>query len=125
MNRPVRIPEANNSMTTGPEPARVVVTVAGKVIADTVRALALGEAPEAQIFYIPREDVDMALLERTYATYSTDRGECAYYSIPIGGARSVDAAWSYEAPGDASAAIRNRLAFAPNRVDAIVEWPAP
>ena len=45
MNRPVRIPEANNLVTIGPEPARVVVTVAGKVIADTVRALALGEAP--------------------------------------------------------------------------------
>jgi uncharacterized protein (DUF427 family) len=37
----------------------------------------------------------------------------------IGGERSVNAVWSYEAPYAAASAIREYLAFYPDRVDAI------
>ena len=47
-----------------------------------------------------------------------------YYSIPLGGARSTNAVWTYESPYAAVAAIRNYLAFYPDRVDAIDERPA-
>jgi uncharacterized protein (DUF427 family) len=43
-------------------PARVVVSVAGRVIADTRNALTLREAAYAPVEYIPREDVDFSHL---------------------------------------------------------------
>jgi uncharacterized protein (DUF427 family) len=64
----------------------------------------------------------MSLLERTdFGTYCPYKGDCAYYSIPIGGGRSVNAVWTYEVPFAAVAAIKDRLAFYPDRVDAIKE----
>jgi uncharacterized protein (DUF427 family) len=101
---------------------RVVVTVGGRVIADTREALTLHEADYPPVHYIPRKDVDMSLLERTdHATYCPYKGDCAYYSIPAGDARSTNAVWTYEAPYAAVAEIKDHLAFYPDRVDAIEE----
>src|ERR1700693_6633067 len=67
-----------------------------------------------------RKDVDMTQLQRTvHQTYCPYKGECAYFSIPAGGERSVNAVWSYEAPYVAVSAIREYLAFYPDRIDAI------
>jgi uncharacterized protein (DUF427 family) len=65
------------------------------------------------------------LLERTdHATYCPYKGDCSYYSLPLGGARSVNSVWTYEAPYTAVAAIKDYVAFYPDRVDSIVETPA-
>jgi uncharacterized protein (DUF427 family) len=102
--------------------ARVVVTLAGRVIADTTAALTLREASYPPVHYIPREDVDMTALERSQtSTYCPYKGNASYFSIPAGGERSIDAIWTYEDPHEAVSAIRNRLAFYPDRVDAIEE----
>jgi NAD(P)-dependent dehydrogenase (short-subunit alcohol dehydrogenase family) len=42
-----------------------------------------------------------------------------FHRIAAGGERSVNAVWSYEAPYTAVSAIREHLAFYPDRVDAI------
>jgi hypothetical protein len=76
------------------------------------------------IYFIPRKGVDMALLERTdHATYCPYKGDCAYFSIPLGGNRSTNAVWSYEAPYAPVAQIKDYLAFYLDRVDAIEERP--
>jgi uncharacterized protein (DUF427 family) len=94
------------------------------VLADSRDALILREAGYPPVQYIPRKDVDMTLLRRSaHATYCPYKGDCAYYSIPAGGDRAVNAVWSYEAPYDAVAAIKDYVAFYPNRVDAIEEKP--
>ena len=122
MERPIKQPGPDHPITIEPNPARVVVTVAGRVIADTRSALTLREASYPAVQYVPRTDVDLSLLSRTsHATYCPYKGDAAYYSIPVGGERSVDAVWTYEAPYDAVAAIRDHLAFYPDRVDAIEE----
>jgi Domain of unknown function (DUF427) len=46
-------------------------------------------------------------------------GECSYYSIQPGGERSRNAVWTYEAPYAAVSAIKECLAFYPERVDSI------
>src|SRR3984893_15903287 len=98
----------------------MVVTVGGRSVADTREALTLREAGYPPVQYIPRKDVDIGLLQRTdHATYCPYKGDCAYYSIPIGGERSVNAVWTYESPYAAVAAIGDYLAFDPDRVDAI------
>ncbi len=123
MNKLVKIPDAGYPIAITANPNRVIVTVAGKVIAETMHALRLSEASRPPVLYIPRKDVDMELLERSpRATYCPYKGDCAYYSIPAGGRRSLDAVWTYEAPFAAVAAIKDHLAFYPDRVDSIVEW---
>jgi uncharacterized protein (DUF427 family) len=120
--RSVKLPGPSHPITIEANPARVTVSVAGRIIADTRKALALREAGYAAVQYIPRGDVDMTLLTRTdHQTYCPYKGDCAYYSIPLGGERSVNAVWTYEAPYAAVAAIRDHVAFYPDRVDAIEE----
>jgi len=114
----------DHPITIEPNPARVTVSVAGRTIADTRNALTLREASYAPVHYIPRRDVDMKLLQRSdHRTYCPYKGDCSYYSIPLGRARSVDAVWTYEDPYAAVAAIKDHLAFYPDRVDAIEERP--
>ncbi|HEU4660449.1 MAG TPA: DUF427 domain-containing protein [Pseudolabrys sp.] len=101
---------------------RVRVTLAGKVIADTTRALTLKEADYPPVQYIPRDDVDMTQLQRTqHSTHCPYKGDASYFSIGGKPGRGDNAAWSYEAPYSAVAQIAGYLAFYPNRVDAIEE----
>lgn len=114
-----KAPGRDHPITMERNPARVVVLVGGRVIADTCEAVTLHEASYAPVQYVPRKDVDMSALERTgHATFCPYKGDCAYYSISIGGKRSINAAWTYEAPYPAFAEIQGHLAFYPERVDA-------
>lgn len=118
MTKPVLQPGPNHPITVAPHPARVVVTAGGKVVADSRAALALREAGYPPVFYVPRDDVDLALLERTdHATYCPYKGDAAYYSIPGAGDGGTHAVWTYEAPFDAVAGIKDRLAFYADRVE--------
>lgn len=122
MEKSKKVPGPDHPITVAKNPARVRVTVGGRVIADTRDALSLREANYPAVQYIPRKDVDMALLQRTdNATYCPYKGDCSYFSIPSGGEKAVNAVWSYEAPYEAVAAIKDHLAFYPNRVDSIEE----
>jgi uncharacterized protein (DUF427 family) len=117
MTKPVKIPGPAHPISIAPNPKRVLVKVAGRVVADTWRALSLKEASYPAVNYIPREDVDMTLLQRTdHSTYCPYKGDCSYFSIPLGGEQGRNAVWSYEAPYAAVAEIKNRLAFYPDRV---------
>lgn len=118
----MKIPGPDHPITIERNPSRVTVSVAGRVIADSREALTLREAGYPAVQYVPRKDVDISLLQRTdHATYCPYKGDCAYYSIPVGGERSVNAVWTYEAPYAAVDEIKNHLAFYPSRVDAIEE----
>jgi uncharacterized protein (DUF427 family) len=123
--KPIKVPGPEHPITVEPNPSRVVVSIGGRIIADSREALTLREAKYPAVQYIPRKDVDMSLLERTdHATYCPYKGDCAYYSIPLGGERSVNAVWTYEAPHPAVAEIKDYLAFYPDRVGAIEEQAA-
>ena len=118
----MKVPGPDHPITIQRNPSRVIVSVAGRVIADTREALTLREAAYPAVQYVPRKDVDMSLLERTdNATYCPFKGDCAYYSISVGGERSVNAVWTYEAPYASVDEIKDHLAFYPDRVDSIEE----
>ena len=118
--RPVRSPGPDHPITIEPTSGRVVVTLAGLVVADTDAALTLREANYPPVQYVPRADTDMELLSRTdHASYCPYKGDACYYSIPIGGERATNAVWTYESPFAAVAAIKDHLAFYPDRVDLI------
>jgi uncharacterized protein (DUF427 family) len=118
----VKLPGPDHPISIQRNPARVVVFVAGGVVADTDKALTLREAAYPPVQYIPAEDVDFSQLERTdYSTYCPYKGDCNYYSVPAGGKKSVNAVWSYEHPFPAVAEIRGHVAFYLERVDEIAE----
>lgn len=110
----IKTPGPDHPITITPTPRRVIVRAGGKVIADTRAALTLQEASYPPVQYIPRADADMALLTPTdHATYCPYKGDCSYLSLP----EAENAVWSYEHPYDAVAAIKDHLAFYPNKVE--------
>ena len=118
----INVPGPDHPISIERNPAHVVVSVAGRVIADTRHALTLREADYAPVQYIPCEDVGLSQLKRTdHATYCPYKGDCNYYSIPAGGKKSVNAVWTYENPYAAVAQIKGHVAFYPARVDEIAE----
>lgn len=124
-SRPEKIPGPDHPIAIVPSDRRVIVKVGGKVIADSRSVLRLQEANYPAVLYIPRADVDLATLQRTdHATYCPYKGDCSYYSIPSGGAKAVNAVWSYESPYAAVSSIKEHLAFYPTRVDSIEESAA-
>jgi uncharacterized protein (DUF427 family) len=121
-DKPIMQPGPDHPISVEPNPARVVVSVAGKVLADSEHALTLREADYPPVQYIPLDDVDRSLLlETDHASYCPFKGDASYYSVPLGGERSVNAVWVYHEPYDAVAAIKDHVAFYPDRIDSIVE----
>ena len=117
-DKPIRRPGPDHPIRIEQNPARITVAVDGRVIADTSNALTLLEANYPPVQYIPLGDVDIRLLQRTdHYTYCRFKGDCSYYTVPAGGGRTVNAVWTYEAPYEAVAAVKDHLAFYPNRVE--------
>jgi uncharacterized protein (DUF427 family) len=116
----MKVPGPDHPIAIAPQSGRVRVVCNGHVVADTTRALTLQEKGYSPVFYIPREDTQMALFERTaHTTHCPYKGAASYYSIRVGEGVSENAIWSYEQPFPAVAEIAGRLAFYPHRVDAI------
>jgi uncharacterized protein (DUF427 family) len=116
----IKIPGPDHPITISPAEGMLRVAVAGRTVAESMRALRLEEKGYPPVYYLPRKDADMSLLARTtHYTYCPYKGDCSYYSIPIGGSRSENAVWTYERPHEAVVGIRAYLAFYPSRVDAI------
>lgn len=118
----MKLPGPDHPITVTPNSRRVRVRFAGKVIADTTRALTLNEASYPAVQYIPRADADMSLLRATdHHTHCPYKGDASYFTIAVDGSSAENAVWSYGEPFPAVAEIKEHLAFYPNRVDAIEE----
>jgi len=102
---------------------RVQIKFNGELIADTRNAVQLeethvGHVVAPVVYYIPRKDVKMERLVRTsHQTSCPFKGEASYYSLKDGPENAV---WTYEQPYDEMLAIRELLAFYPDKVDTIV-----
>ena len=118
MTKDKKIPGPDHPITITPHQGVVVIKAGGKAIARSEKALSLKEANYPAALYIPRADADMTLLEQSdHATYCPYKGDCSYFSIAVLGARGQNAVWSYEHPYEAVAAIKDHLAFYPDRVE--------
>jgi uncharacterized protein (DUF427 family) len=118
----VKLPGPDHPITIERNSNRVRVTFNGRTVADTERAVTLREANYKPVLYVPREDADMALFQRTdRTTHCPYKGDASYYSLRVGERAAENAVWSYEQPYPAMADIAGRLAFYPDRVDAIEE----
>ncbi|MBM3528322.1 MAG: DUF427 domain-containing protein [Alphaproteobacteria bacterium] len=121
----MKLPGPDHPISIAPAPGRVRVTFNGEIVADTTRALELRETTYKPVFYIPRADANLALLERSaHATHCPYKGDASYFTIKAGERASENAVWSYETPFPAMKEIERYLAFYPSRVDGIELTPA-
>jgi uncharacterized protein (DUF427 family) len=123
-DRPVLEPGPDHPITMQPHQGLVTVRRGDVVVAETDRALELHEASYPAVLYVPLADVDRALLgasdEHTYCPY---KGEASYFDL-VGsdggshgdGGDGAGAVWYYPEPYGAVEAIRDHVAFYPDRV---------
>ena len=118
--RTPKIPGPDHPITITPYDGRVVVKTDGRIVADSRHALVLRESFYPPVHYIPRDDVDAALLGASdHTTYCPYKGDCSYHSLP----GAADAVWFYAQPYAAVAAIKDHLAFYSSKVDSIELLP--
>ena len=102
-------------IVTKPAGARVQVKLKGEVIADTRDAIRMEEGSYPPVYYFPRKDVKMDRLVRTdHSTHCPFKGDASYFSLKGGAENAV---WSYEQPFDEMLAIKELLAFYPDKVE--------
>ena len=82
-----------------PGDKRMRVVFAGATIADSADAVVLYETRLPAVYYFPRKDVRMDLLQRTeHRTHCPFKGNASYWSLEIGNQRADNVVWSYEEP---------------------------
>jgi uncharacterized protein (DUF427 family) len=115
------IPGPNHPITVEENPAHVTVTLGGRVIAETDRALELREASYPAVQYIPLSDVDPAVLaDSDHESYCPFKGDASYYSLAVNGHEVENAVWTYRAPYESVASIADHVAFYPDKVEIAV-----
>lgn len=97
-----------------------VVRAGGAVLGESHDALELTEGDYPPVIYFPREDIAMAFLDRTdHRSTCPHKGEASYFSIVLKSRTLDNAAWSYEAPKEGVARIKDYLAFYANDTVAV------
>ena len=75
---------------------RVRAFVDGIAVADTSHPVLVWESPAFPAYYFPEADVRTDLLVATdTVTHSPSRGDARHFTVKLGGAERVDAAWQY------------------------------
>lgn len=114
---PSRLAQFPDRITIEPVSAAVTVSMGGKVIARSTKAVRLHEGEYAPMIYVPRADADMSLLTATdHSTYCPFKGEASYFSVSGESAKGENAVWSYEDPFVELADIKDHLAFYTDRI---------
>ncbi|WP_281984132.1 DUF427 domain-containing protein [Thalassorhabdomicrobium marinisediminis] len=104
-------------ITIAPAKGNWVVRAAGAVLGESRRALALSEGDHPDVIYFPREDISMALFDRSETTsHCPHKGEARHYNLAAKSGTVTDAAWSYEDPKPEVAEIKGYLAFYGDKV---------
>jgi uncharacterized protein (DUF427 family) len=114
MSRPVLQPSAEHPITVEQSTEKVTVSLDGRTIATTDRALVLREASYPPAYYVPQEDlVSDEFTSSDTESYCPFKGDASYVSA----GEVTDVGWTYLEPYDAVAEIAGYVAFYPNKVD--------
>lgn len=88
------------------------VRAGGAILGESRNALELTEGDYPFVIYFPREDIAMAFLDPSDKhSHCPYKGDARYYSISTKSQTLENAAWSYEAPKEVAAAIKDHIAF--------------
>jgi uncharacterized protein (DUF427 family) len=101
----------------------ITISLDGVVLAETERALALFESNLPTRFYLPIDDVRVALEPSDTVTHCPYKGAASYHSVTLeggatgGGATGKDLVWYYERPLDEVGRIKGLVCFFNEKVD--------
>jgi len=116
----MKIPGPDHPITVEPSDRQVTVTFNGKTIAESSMALRMQESTYSPVYYVPLADVDPAVITHTgHSTHCPYKGEASYYSVTVGIESAENAIWTYEAPYEAVAAIKDHVAFYTDKMDSV------
>lgn len=97
----------------------VRVVFNGQTIAETRRALRVLETSHPPTYYLPMEDVQMALFSMTARrTVCEFKGAARYWTLRVGEQTAENVAWDYPEPAPGFAALKDHLALYPGRMEA-------
>ena len=114
-----RIPDY--TVAISPYQGSVRVKSGDTVIAESKSALLIQETRHGDVFYLPREDVSMSLLESTdLSTYCPFKGHASYWSYK-GNSDLENFVWSYEEPYEQVNRLTGYMSFYTSKVDQIVD----
>ena len=102
-----------------PDGRRLRAYVEDTVVLDTTRAHLLHETGILPVAYVPLEDFDLELLERTQtSTHCPFKGDASYWSLHVGDDVREDAVWAYEEPIEQASWLRGFAALPFSKADA-------
>ena len=117
-----RVSTADYRIHVEPSPKRVKVVFNDVTVADSGQALVLHETRLPPVYYLPRKDVRMDLMERTdYRTHCPFKGNASYWTLNVADQSAENTVWSYEDPLPEAESLRGYVAFYRNRMDAWYE----
>jgi uncharacterized protein (DUF427 family) len=101
------------------DPRRLRAVIDDRTVLDTTRAHLLHETGIRPVAYVPLEDFDHELLQRTRTqTHCPFKGDASYWSIQVGDDLRADAVWAYEEPSQDASFLEGFAALAFDRADA-------
>ena len=93
-------------------PRRVRGILGGETVVDSRRVKLLHEARHLPVWYFPREDVRMELLEPSeLVTHCPYKGEASHFTVRAGDREEPDAAWNYPEPIAGAPPFAGYIAF--------------
>lgn len=102
-----------------PTDAHVEIILGGVVVANTRRAVRTLETSHPPSFYLPLADIAPGtLLPVEGSSFCEWKGHARYFDVIAGGQRRERAAWSYPAPTEGFAVLRDHVAFYAAAMDA-------
>jgi uncharacterized protein (DUF427 family) len=98
---------------------RLRVVLGGELIAETTDGLRVLETSHPPNYYFPPGDVAAGSVEHAKgASFCEWKGRAHYFTVRGGDRVETEAAWGYDDPSPAFAALRGHVAFYAGRMDA-------
>ena len=89
----------------------------GAVLGESKNVIELQEGDLKPVLYVPRDDLAMALFDKSDRTsHCPHKGDAVYYTLQAKSGPIANAAWSYEDPKEGLEQIRGHLAFYGDKV---------
>jgi uncharacterized protein (DUF427 family) len=111
-------PERRGLILFEDSPRRIRGLLGGETIVDSRRVKLLHEHAHLPVYYFPREDVRLDLLEPTdHHTRCPYKGEASYWTVRASERVAENAVWGYPEPLDDAPRLAGYVAFYWNKLD--------
>jgi uncharacterized protein (DUF427 family) len=105
---------------------RVRATLGDATVLDSTRGALLHESGILPRLYVPFEDLDAALLQRTdHSTHCPFKGDASYWTVRAGDRVAENAVWAYEEPLAEASWLRGLASVYPERMDGWLDEDEP